>query len=169
MSAAAESAHVRIILADYVAEAQQGKLTIVGAGVSIVGVNVQTGLTAPLAVVATATFDPQFLGDHPAMELSLETDGQLVQLPGATDEIGGEPQYLRVAASEQLKPTVLPGATIPTEAIRPKAQMMMHFQSGLPLAPGHLYTWRVKIDYVTRDEWTESMYVPTLNPGPVIG
>ena len=85
------------------------------------------------------------------------------------DEIGGEPQYLRVAASDQLKPTVLPGATIPTEAIRPKAVMMMHFQNGLPLAPGHRYIWRVKIDYVTRDDWTESMYVPTLDPGPVVG
>ena len=169
MSAAAETAHVRIILADYVAQGQAGKLTIVGAGVSVVGVNLQTGLTAPIAVVATATFDPQFLGDRPAMELSLETDGQLVQLPGTTDEIGGEPQYLRVGASEQLQPTVLPGATIPNELIRPKAQMMLHFQNGLPLAPGHLYIWRVKIDYVTRDDWTESMYIPALATGRVVG
>jgi hypothetical protein len=85
------------------------------------------------------------------------------------DELGGEPQYLRVATSEQLPPTVLPGATIPNELIRPKAQMMMHFQNGLPLAPGRVYIWRVKIDHVTRDEWTEPMYVPTFAPGPVLG
>jgi hypothetical protein len=103
------------------------------------------------------------------MELSLETEGQLVQLPGTADEIGGEPQYLRVAASEQLQPTLLSGTTIPNELIRPKSQMMMHFQNGLPLAPGHLYVWRVKIDLVTRDEWTEPMYVPTFSPGPVLG
>ena len=144
-------------------------MTIVGAGVSVVGINVLTGLTAPISVVATATFDPQFLGDRPAIELSLETDGQLVQLPGPADAIGGEPQYLRVGTSEQLPPTVLQGATIPNDLIRPKAQMLMQFQTGLPLAPGRLYVWRVKIDHLTRDEWTQPMYVPTLAPGPVIG
>ncbi|MGB8382995.1 MAG: hypothetical protein WCG47_17395 [Dermatophilaceae bacterium] len=45
----------------------------------------------------------------------------------------------------------------------------MFFAGGLPLAPNQGYTWRIKIDHDTRDEWTEKFYVFTADPGPVIG
>ncbi|MGO9157011.1 hypothetical protein [Mycobacterium sp.] len=169
MSDASESARVRITIADYVVIDQQGKATIVGAGVTIAGVNLQSGMTAPFAVLVSASFAPQFVGEDPAVELSLETeDHQLVQMPGLLDSTG-QPQYLRVATSEKLLPTVLPGANIPADIIRPKAQILLNFQNGLPLAPGHAYVWRVKIDGDTRPEWTEMLYVPTASAGPVLG
>lgn len=170
MSDASKSAHVRITIADYAVVDQQGKATIVGAGVTILGVNIQTGMTAPFAVFASVTFAPQLVGDNPAVELSLETtdNQQLVQMPAPLDP-SAQPQYVRVATSEKLPPTLLPGLSIPADTIRPKAQILLHFQNGLPLAPGRAYTWRVKVDGETRPEWTETLYVPTASPGPVVG
>jgi hypothetical protein len=49
------------------------------------------------------------------------------------------------------------------------AQILIQFQTGLQLAPGHAYKWRVRIDGVTQDEWTELLYVPTAATGPVVG
>jgi hypothetical protein len=163
MSEASDSAHVRIIIADYAVADQQGKVTLVGAGVTVLGVNPAAGMTAPFAVVANASFDPKFVGDNPAFEVSLETnDGQLVQMPGQSHP-------LRVATSEKLPLTVLPGADVPNDAARPKAQIILQFQNGLPLAPGHGYKWRVKVDGETHEEWTEMMYIPTASAGPVLG
>jgi hypothetical protein len=169
MSEASKSAHVRITIADYAVVDQQGKATIVGGGVTILGVNVQTGMTAPFAVFVSVSFAPHLVGQDPAVELSLETDDQqLVQMPGPLDP-SAEPQYLRVATSDKLPPTLLPGLNIPVDLIRPKAQMLLHFQNGLPLAPGRAYTWRVKVDSDTRPEWTEMLYIPTASTGPVHG
>lgn len=163
MSEASKTASVRLIIADYAVADRVGKVTIVGAGATVLGVNPAAGMTAPFAVVARASFDPKFVGDNPAFELSLETtDGQLVQMPG-------QAQPLRVATTEKLPPTLVPGADIPHDAIRPIAQIIMQFQNGLPLAPGRGYRWRIKIDGETRDEWTEIVFVPTASAGPVVG
>ena len=144
-------------------------MTIVGGGVTILGVNVESGMTAPFSVLVWVTFAPNFVGDNPAVELSLETDeNQLVQLPGFLDS-AGQPQYLRVATSDTLLPTVMPGAVIPDGVVRPKAQMLMQFQNGLPLTPGHMYRWRVKVDGDTHNDWTETMFIPTAAAGPVVG
>jgi hypothetical protein len=162
MSDASDTAHVRITIADYAVVDPQGKATVVGAGVSITGVNPQSGMTAPFTVLVSVTFAPQCVGEDPAVELSLETDDhQLVQMPGLPFDQTGQPQYLRVATSEKLLPTVLPGVNIPAGIVRPKSQMLLNFQNGLPLAPGRAYTWRVKIDGETKDDWTEMLYVPT--------
>jgi hypothetical protein len=171
MSAASDSAHVRIMIADYAVVDHRGKATMVGAGVSIIGVNPESGMTAPFAVFASVSFGPEFVGDNPAVELSLENGaGQLVTMPGTVGLAGeAQPQYLRVATSNELLPTVLPGANIPGDVARPKSQLLLHFQNGLPLAPGHLYRWRVKVDGETQDAWTESIYVPTASAGPVLG
>jgi len=45
----------------------------------------------------------------------------------------------------------------------------LYFASGLPLSPNRTYTWRVKVDHHTREEWTEKFYVLTPDPGPVVG
>jgi hypothetical protein len=163
MSEASESAHVRIFLADYAVADAGGKVTMVGGGISIAGFNPASGTTAPFTVIAAVSFDPKFIGDSPAIELSLETDqGQLVGLPGQTVP-------LRVGTSDKLNQPELPGAYVPNDAVRPKAQIIMQFQNGLPLAPGNTYRWRVKVDHETRPEWTEVLYIPMASAGPVIG
>jgi hypothetical protein len=95
-------------------------------------------------------------------------DGSLVTLPGPG---GLEPQFLRVGAADTLKSAVVsvPGVIVPLDAIRPRAQFVMYFANGLPLPPGRKYTWRVRVDHETRDEWTETFLIPALDAGPVVG
>lgn len=163
MSEAAESAHVRIILADYAAADDTGKLNIVGGGISIVGINPQTQATPAISVVATVSFDPAFIGESPAVELQLEDEhGEIFVMPG------DPPQKLRAGVSSEVKSSGVAGLTVPGNAVRPKSQIVMQFMNGLPLKPGHTYRWRVKVDHMTRDEWTESLYVPTVAIGPTL-
>jgi hypothetical protein len=151
MSEASDSAHVRIVLADYAVADVGGKITMVGGNLGIIGINPPTGATAPFTVVAMVSFDPKHAGESPAIELSLETEGgQLVTLP-----------------SDRLDAPSLQGANVPTQAVRPKKQILMQFQNGLPLAAGTGYRWRIKIDQNSHPEWTELFYVPTASPGPV--
>ncbi len=158
MSEASESAHVRIVLADYGVE-QQGKVTLVGAGISIFGVNPDSGLTAPFVVWATVNFAPEFVGYSPTVELSLETDdGKPVHLPTVADE-QSQLRQVRIGTYEALRRTSVQGFDIPSEIIRPKTQILLLFQTGIKLDAGQLYRWRVEVDGVTRDHWTEMMYI----------
>jgi len=170
MSEASQSAHVRIVLADYAVGDDKGKMTLVGAGVSIFsGVNPETGATPPFGVWASVTFAPELVGYNAAVELSLETEhGDLVKVPLVVD---GQPQQrpLRVASSESLPTTAVPGVNIPGHIARPKVQMVLQFQTGLKLDPGHLYRWRVRVDGDTKDDWTEMMYVATASAPPAFG
>jgi hypothetical protein len=166
MSDAAESAHVRLLLADYANIDSQGKINVIGGGVTAVGINEIGGTTVPHAIIAVVTFDTRFIGEAPAVELSLEhDDGTLVELPGPA----GVPQFLRVGQADHLKPLLVPGLRIPNDAVRPHVQFVMFFSNGLPLSAGHSYTWRVRVDHQTRDEWTEKFYIPDAAPGPVLG
>jgi len=163
MTEAFESAHVRLFLADYAVADAGGKITMVGGGITITGINPQTRMTAPFTVVAVVSFGPKHIGESPAVELSLETEGgELVMLPG-------QAAPLRFGASEKLNPPVLQGINVPNNAVRPKTQLLMQFQNGLPLHPGMGYRWRVRVDQDTRPEWTEPMYVAVASPGPVVG
>lgn len=172
MSDVSDSAHVRIMLADYAtADPATSKATIVGGGIVWVPPGQAPGYTVPFSVLAIVTFDPAYIGESPAVELLLEDQsGQPVALPGLSGPQGQQPQYLRVGISEQLRPTIVQGLRIPTEAVRPRMNIMMNFQNGLSLQTGQRYTWRVRVDGETCDEWTEWLYVagpPT--GGPTVG
>src|SRR5262245_34245575 len=117
MTAVAESAHVRIILADYAAADQKGKLNIVGGGISVVGINPQTHATPAFSVVVTVSFDPVFIGESPAVELQLEDEhGDVFVMPA------NPPQKLRAGVSSELKPPGVDGFTVPGNAVRPTSQ-----------------------------------------------
>lgn len=164
MSEVGQSARVTIIVADYVAVAESHKFTIVGSGITLAGLDPQSGRTAPISAIAIATFDPKFLGESPVVEFSFETDdGELVEIPPPLDQPDGNPQPLRITPGENpLVPTVVEGVVVPAHAVRPKVQMMMQFQSGMPLVADRRYLWRITIDGETRDEWTETLYVMDL-------
>jgi hypothetical protein len=155
MSDLASSAHVVIYVADYIAIGQLGKATIVGAGITIVNCDPNTGRTAPLAVLATVSFDPKYLGGAPIVELSLETlDGDVFT---ARPE-GKDPVPVRATAEPvPLMPTEVQGVKIPH--VRPRIQMNLYFPNGLPLQVGEQYVWRVRVDGETQDDWTEPLYV----------
>jgi hypothetical protein len=158
MSELSASAHVRLLIADYgVIDQQFGKITVVGGGISIIGTPPNSASTAPFAILAIADFDPKYIGQRPAVELALEDeDRQLVSLPGSP----GLTQYVRVASNDVLKQLDIRGVQIPDDAIRPRVTLMLMLQNGLPLTAGQKYTWRLKIDGETCDEWTEPFYVP---------
>lgn len=168
MSDAGDSARVQILLADY-AVGVGGKLTVVGGGISVIGLIPNTYQTGPFAVVAIVTFDPSFIGESPAVELLLEDhDGRPVVLPGAVGP-QGQPQYIRVGLANPLQRVALQNLHIPTEAARPSVQIVLNFNAGLVLTPGQRYTWRIKVDQDTREEWTAWMYVPQPAQPPVLG
>lgn len=170
MSEVAASAHVHMMLADFANFDASRKINVIGGGLTVIGFDAGSGATAPHAIVATVTFGTEFIGETPAIELALEhDDGSIVALPSPAGPLG-EPQFLRVGTADPLKPSVLPGnVTIPHDAIRPRAHFVMYFANGLPLALGHSYTWRIKIDHETRDEWTTTFHVPAPPATPVIG
>lgn len=166
MSEVGDSARVTIVVADYATANDDGKFTIVGAGITLVGFDSKvTNRTAPMSVVAIATFDPEFVGKSPIVELTLETmDGVVVEMPPGGDTPDAAPLPLHIKSGpEPLVPTRLAGLQLPDEAFRPKMQMLMQFSSGLPLTADQRYLWRVTIDGEKRDEWTESLYVVDLS------
>ncbi|MGV9710873.1 hypothetical protein ACWDTI_09435 [Gordonia sp. NPDC003424] len=167
MSAAADSAHVRIMLADYAAVDGAQKLNMIGGGATYFPLNAATGHTAPMGVIASASFDPQYTGESPAVELWLEgDDGVLVDVPGPPRT---QPQFLRVGAAEPLRANIPTGLVIPHSAVRPRVQFVMHFGSGLPLTAGKGYQWRMQIDGTTHDEWTEPFFVVMPTVGATFG
>jgi hypothetical protein len=167
MSEASESARVQIVLADYGVD-QQGKVTLVGAGISVFGLN-PAGFTAPLTIWATVTCAPEFVGHRLEIELSLETeDGKPVYLPSTPDN-QAQARQVRVATYEALAPTSLAGFDIRSDIVRPKQQILLAFQGGLKLDAGQLYRWRVTVDGDTREEWTELMHIPTAITPPSFG
>lgn len=168
MSEVSASAHVTFVVADYMAVGPQSKLTFVGAGISFVSVDPMSGQSAPLSICATATFHPKFVGESPQVVLTLETeDGAVLELPARADQLEGQPVRVEVGSATPLAQTVIDGFEIPADAIRPKVNVLMQFQNGLPLQPGHRYVWRITIDGETRDDWTESIYVAkSINPTP---
>jgi hypothetical protein len=159
MSELSTSAHVRLLIADYgVIDQQLGKITIVGGGLTIIGTPPNTEHTAPFAILAVVDFDSKHIGQRPMIELALEQEnGQLVPMPGPPDQT----RFVHIASNDVLKTRNDMGEfLIPPKVIRPRVTLMIMLQNGLPLQPGHTYTWRLKIDDETRDEWTEPFYVP---------
>lgn len=174
MSEVSEEASVKILLAEYAATDPAGRVNIVGNTTLVVGPGglpgqgLAPGFTPPFSVVAIVTVPPRLTGQESSVELQLEdAAGDAVAIPGAT----GEPQVMRVAQAVTFEDPVAgaPGAGVPRRTLRPRFQWVLNFPGGLPLALSQLYTWRVKIDMSSRDDWCEQMYVAGPPPGPVIG
>ncbi|ANG85772.1 hypothetical protein [Microbacterium aurantiacum] len=152
-----------IILADFANIDQSGKLNVVGGGISLIGYEFQQGTTTPFTVyVRVVARVPRT--DRPALEIVLaDASGDPVQIPSPT----GELQTMRIAQNVELAAPSLPGVSIPPGAIPSSAAFAINFSNGLPLAPGHSYSWRVQIDHDVIA--SESFYIPVPDPGPVLG
>ncbi len=156
---------VGMLLADYAASDAANKLNVIGGGVAVVGFVPALNQTAAFSVVVTVSVPPSHYNSECSMELVLEDPtGTPVSLPGPT----GEPQIIRVGQVVKFEePKTQPG--IPRGSLRSRNQWVLGFATGLPLALGQKYVWRVKIDHETRDEWTEEFFVPGPTPGLVLG
>lgn len=152
-----------VTIADFVNVDQGGKANIIGGGLTLLGFDAQQGVTHPFAIFVRVS-SPLPREDRPALEIVLvDASGQPVLVPGPMNE----PQAIRISQVIEFPAPAHPGVHIPAGAVPSVSQYAINFSNGLPLAPGHSYSWRVQIDHdiVT----SESFFVPIGVTGPVIG
>lgn len=85
MSDVFDAAVVRMIIADYAnADTVSGKANILGGGVTGIGLNAQSGLTAPFALFVSVSVPPSLANEEAAVEILLEDSaGEPVALPSS--------------------------------------------------------------------------------------
>jgi hypothetical protein len=144
MSDISDSARVSLIVADFANVDGSGKLNIIGGGVAITGQDPRTGGSAPFSVVVLSQVDPKFQGQEYALELGLYSaeDGEVFVPSGPIEQ-----PPVRVAQMVTVEPVRAPkGTYLPAGVVWPGAQMVVNFQTGLPLPLGKPFEWRVSID-----------------------
>lgn len=159
-----EDAHAFVLIADYIGVDAAGKINTIGAGFAISGVQ-PTGLLAPQYVGAVIDVPGRYVGQECALSLELfdDTAGSTVQVPA---ESGLE--AMRVQQVVRVDRPNLPGVSIP-DSMFSRLQVTLGFPTGLPLAPGRQYSWRLQIDGHHSPDWYASFYVPGPPPSPVFG
>lgn len=165
MSEVADDAVVRILIADYAATDASSKLNVVGGGITGIGFVPKVGQTSAFALVVSIAVPPKHYNAECAVEIRLEdSGGNPISVPGPA----GQAQVMRIKQAVRFEePPPVPG--IPGQVLRSRTQWVIGFATGLPLPIGQVYTWRIRIDHHTRDDWTEQFYIPGLQPGPAIG
>lgn len=158
MSRVSDVVRVRILIADYAAVDQAGKLNVIGGGISVVTRRPSAEQTAAVALVVSLTAPPERYGDDCAVEITLEdASGGLVALPGGPP---GELRPLRISQSAKFaEPSAQTSLITPKSFLWAGVQLLVAFPLGLPLAAGDGYQWRVKVDDQTDDSWTERFVV----------
>lgn len=169
MSELSEAAAVRMFVADYAATDTVGKINLIGAGVTGVGVNQAIGSTTPFALFVSVAVPPKFYNVESAVEIVLQdAGGNLVSVPGASPGLPAQP--LRVGQAVRFdEPRFLQPVDVPPKFLYARVNWALSFATGLPLTPGEGYVWRVSIDGNSRDEWTERFVVMGQLAGPVLG
>jgi hypothetical protein len=164
MGSIAEDSHAVILLADYVGLDAGNKLNLMGAGYSLAGW--MAGQTAPMHVAVLIDVHGRHAGEQFTFTLELRDRdrNELVSLPGPT----GTLEAMRISQVATAERPVLVGVPIPHD-IPCRVQMQIGFPTGLPLTPGHRYSWRLLIDNTHRKNWVANFYVPELPSGPVFG
>jgi hypothetical protein len=160
-----DSARVTVLIADYVAVDGSGKLTAVGAGFMLTGLQ-PDGQTPPVHIAVLVEVPNNQVGQDFALGIGLfdDTNGQAVLVPGPN----GEPEALRLAQVVQAQVPALQGMLVP-QSVPGRVQLVLAFPQGLPLEVGHSYRWAVEIDGQSKPEWSAWFHVPAPAPGPVFG
>jgi len=157
-----------MILADFAVADQLGKLQIVGGGLQVVNRDHSKGTTAAFALVVSLTLPPEVFQEQYSFEVVLEeTSGAPVEL-GPTQP-GGAPNYIRFAQTLTVEEPNLSRNGVPRRALPAKSQVVLFFNTGLPLPAGRVLVWRAKLDGESRDTWTLPFFVPAPPAGPVLG
>jgi len=160
-----EEAHAFLLLADYIGVDASGKLNALGAGFAMSGIQ-PNGLTAPMYLAVVIEIPSKYAGQEfsACLELRDEETGSAVQITGPSGQLEAL-RIQQVAKVERLGP---PGVYVP-ERMFSRVQLNVGFQTGLPLAPGRFYQWRLEIDGQHQKNWYVSFYVIGPPPGPVFG
>jgi hypothetical protein len=154
-----------VLVADHVSVDPSGRIHALGLAFNIVSLG-PASLTPPCTVLAVVDVPRRHVGVQAALGLELRDDtlGQVVALPGPS----GSGEALRVQQLVTFNPPNVAGAYL-TPDLPCRAQMVLAFQNGLPLTPGHTYTWRLEVDGQARPDWRASFHVVGPAPSPVFG
>ncbi|TKV60516.1 hypothetical protein FDO65_02060 [Nakamurella flava] len=170
MSEVFEQASVSLILADFAVADQLGKLQMVGGGLQIIGRDHTTGMSAAFALVVSLSFPPTLVNEQYAFEVVLENAAGLpVQLDDVTPTEVSPARVMRFGQTLQIEEPNFRGSGVPRRALPTRSQVVLYFNTGLPLPSGQVLVWRARIDGESRPDWTVPFFVPAPPPAPVLG
>ena len=168
MSDVYNKAGLSMLMADFAVADQLGKLQVVGGGLQVVTRDHTKGTSAAFALVVSLTFPAEVFQEQYAFEVVLEeTNGAPVELGPPTP--GGQPNVMRFGQTLTVEEPNLSRAGVPRRALPARSQVVLFFNTGLPLPAGRVLVWRAKLDGESRDTWTLPFFVPAPNTGPVLG
>lgn len=167
MSDLAQNSEVGLVLADFASSDAGGKVNVVGAGIAVLGFDVNQGVSSRFTLWVNIRVPSRFCpAEFPVEVALLDEAGQLVALPGPVD---GVTQPLRIGQVVQVEKSNA-GLPLPVrDHIGGQVQMAFDFSNGLPLAIGGVYEWRVRIDGDDSIDWIYPFAVVGPPTGPVIG
>ena len=166
MAALWQDTRVTVLLADYASADAAGKINMIGAGYVLAGWDSGTNSTAPMHVAVIMDVAGRHAGEQFTFELELRDTSlsEVVSLPGPT----GQSQALRVSQLALAERPMVPGLHLPQD-VPCRVQLTLGFPNGLPLVPGHHYSWQLKIDGQRRPNWSADFFVPDVPKGPIFG
>lgn len=161
-----EDAAVNVLIADYIGVDAAGKINALGLGFAIAGLT-GSGMSAAQHVAVIVDLPSKYRGTDLSLGISLYNDDSNtpVKIPGPN----GPPDDLRIL--QVVRPEayqVPPGVYLPSD-MPVRVQAAIGFPGGLPLTPGHYYSWRAEIDGQTTHRWRAQFYLPGPIPAPVFG
>lgn len=158
-----------MIIADYVASDSSGKVNMIGGGLGILGAGIVKVIDAdrrtpiagtPHGLFVSVGVGPEMHGTQAVVEMTLEyLDSTVVQLPPPAHP-DGDLQEVRITQTATFSEPDLPEEfEVPAKDMLARNQWVLMFPAGLTLEPGLMYQWRVTVDGVKRNDWTERFYV----------
>lgn len=166
MSKVSEVANVQVMMADYAAVDQTGKLNIIGGTVAVVSQLPGNDVLASFALVVSVTVPPSHYGSTCRIDVVLEdASGEPVYVPGLVAEAPPQPMTFQQTATFD-RPRLPPAITGLRDYIPSRVHTVVIFPPGLPLPKDRGYQWRVIIDDETRDDWRLQFVVSAQPPPP---
>lgn len=140
MSELAEVAETDLLMCDFANTDAVGKLNVVGGGIRILGFDPVQGVTARFTVVARVALPGNLTPVDVPLELALHDGlGELIKF-GAP-----EPQPIRLAQLAKFeRPNVIGQPALPAGV--PSQNFMILNIEGLPVQPGQVYAWSLRVD-----------------------
>jgi hypothetical protein len=165
MSEVASRALVNVALADYAADDAAGKVNVIGKGLAVIGYDARQNISTPFVLVLDVWVPTDLLPAEFAIDVSLlDESGEIVELP---TPVGS--QKLRIAHVAEVKYPTGNFSNGVAKHVGGRANLTVNFNTGIPLAPNGLYTWRIELDGDEDYQWTYPFAVAGPPKAPVIG
>lgn len=164
MSEISESARLTLVMADFAMVTGEGKVNIVGAGLSGLGFDPGQGVTTRFTVVSEVCIPAASAPAEAAVEITLLREGEVVKLAGPLGE-----QALRIGQTPTFEKPNFPAAMAVRDAVEARHVSVLDFGSGLPIAPNAAYEWVLQVDGDADNAIRYPFAVLAGTPGPVFG